>query len=486
MQGMSYLISPAVRAEKVVERFRSCEIPFAKGFWGLMDTAPLAQHTGTLVGAWVAVNREVRVPITPAYILVCYNDGPLAPLLHRAVTCDVETGLQDVKDEFNREVEAGAVCDVEKAQFDRIFTHRGESPAPPPPPPQEKAHLADLARRAGQVSLAELAKLFPAQENHPLGYVRTQLISHVEAPAGLRRGELVIHIHGGGFVAQSPKSHEAYVRHWAKDLRAPILSIDYSLAPEAWFPRAVDECFHVYMWALQNRAELGAGREGPVVIAGDSAGGNLAVAVALKAVMQNVRVPDGVVCAYPVMNVKLAASPSRLMALMDVLLPMGLMECCLDAYRGPRNDSVSNPLMSPLQATDEHLKRLPPIRIAAAELDPLLDDSVGFARRLKMLNHDAELQVIPDMPHGFLSLAYIGGGKGSLEASAVVVKFIGDLLHSDQPCHDDQIPTETSAVLHESGSLGHLAPQSDHFGRHADPQEGLSGDARPAEVRQEG
>ncbi|KAH0631668.1 hypothetical protein JD844_006118 [Phrynosoma platyrhinos] len=68
---------------------------------------------------------------------------------------------------------------------------------------------------------------------------------------------LVVHFHGGGFVAQTSKSHEPYLKSWAQELGAPILSIDYSLAPEAPFPRALEECFYAYCWALKNCHLLG-------------------------------------------------------------------------------------------------------------------------------------------------------------------------------------------------------------------------------------
>lgn len=76
---------------------------------------------------------------------------------------------------------------------------------------------------------------------------------NLEPPA---RG-LIIHCHGGGFVAQSSKSHEGYLRDWAKHLKVPILSIDYSLAPEAPFPRALEEVLYAYAWALKNSTILG-------------------------------------------------------------------------------------------------------------------------------------------------------------------------------------------------------------------------------------
>ncbi|KAF5308879.1 hypothetical protein FQR65_LT00579 [Abscondita terminalis] len=68
---------------------------------------------------------------------------------------------------------------------------------------------------------------------------------------------LMIHCHGGGFCAQSSQSHECYLRPWAKDLEIPILSVDYSLTPQAPYPRAVEEVVYAYSWALQNKHLLG-------------------------------------------------------------------------------------------------------------------------------------------------------------------------------------------------------------------------------------
>lgn len=103
------------------------------------------------------------------------------------------------------------------------------------PLPQDSKELSSFVRSEGPRSL-EL-RLRPQQ-----------------AP---RSRALVVHIHGGGFVAQTSKSHEPYLKSWAQELGAPILSIDYSLAPEAPFPRALEECFYAYCWAVKHCALLG-------------------------------------------------------------------------------------------------------------------------------------------------------------------------------------------------------------------------------------
>jgi len=144
---------------------------------------------------------------------------------------------------------------------------------------------------------------------------------------------LLIHCHGGGFVAQSSASHEVYLRRWSCDLDIPILSVDYTLAPERQFPSQLEEIFFAYCWALNNASLLGPTAE-RVCIAGDSAGGNLALAVAMMASERGVRPPDGVLSAYGSLVVKYTPSPSRILALMDPLIPLGAVSMCLGAYAG--------------------------------------------------------------------------------------------------------------------------------------------------------
>lgn len=80
--------------------------------------------------------------------------------------------------------------------------------------------------------------------------------------------ELIIHCHGGGFVAQTSLSHETYLRGWAISLGIPILSIDYSLAPEAPFPRALEEVLYAYAWALNHASTLLGSTAQKILLAG--------------------------------------------------------------------------------------------------------------------------------------------------------------------------------------------------------------------------
>lgn len=158
--------------------------------------------------------------------------------------------------------------------------------------------------------------------------------------AGKSRG-LIVHCHGGGFVAQSSRSHEIYLREWTQQLEIPILSVDYSLAPDAPFPRALEEVFYAYCWAVNHCELLGTTGEN-IILAGDSAGGNLCTGVAMKCIEYGMRPPNGIFLAYVPLLVEFVPSPSRLLCYMDPLLPFGFMMRCLKAYASTESCKYAN------------------------------------------------------------------------------------------------------------------------------------------------
>lgn len=181
-------------------------------------------------------------------------------------------------------------------------------------PPPLHCRLLSLVMRDGQQSL------LPAQVTN----------SCTPMPPSQ---ELVLHCHGGGFISQSAESHEIYLRDWAKLLNVPILSIDYSLSPESPFPRALEEVLYTYAWALNNCHKLGWTGE-RICVAGDSAGGNLALALCLKTIELGVRRPDAVFCAYTPIMLNACPSPSKVLTCIDPLIPLEFLLTCVHAYMG--------------------------------------------------------------------------------------------------------------------------------------------------------
>ncbi|VDM25842.1 unnamed protein product [Hydatigera taeniaeformis] len=124
-----------------------------------------------------------------------------------------------------------------------------------------------------------------------------------------------------------------YVRPWAEKLECPIISLNYSLAPESPYPRALDECFHAVCWVMANRERLGARPDARVVVCGDSAGGNLSLGVCLRAAALGLRSdvarPAGALIAYAPAILAYVPSPSRMLSICDPLLPIGVISRCI-------------------------------------------------------------------------------------------------------------------------------------------------------------
>ncbi|KAK2497987.1 hypothetical protein MC885_001055 [Smutsia gigantea] len=565
-----FAIDPELRGAEFERIIQNLDVHFWKAFWNITETEVLSS-LANMASATVRVSRllslppkALEMPLTADPKLTVTISPPLAhtgpgPVLVRLISYDLREG-------------------------------------------QDSEELSSLVKSEGPRSL----ELRPRPQQAP------------------RSRSLVVHIHGGGFVAQTSRSHEPYLKSWAQELGVPILSIDYSLAPEAPFPRALEECFYAYCWAVKHCAFLGPhmppvraqcpwprarapvpgmtkppskpGSTGErICLAGDSAGGNLCFTVSLRAAAYGVRVPDGIMAAYPATMLQSTASPSRLLSLMDPLLPLSVLSKCVSAYAGgetednsdsnqkalgvmglvrrdtalllqelrlgasswlnsflelsrqksqtnsvpvaePMRRSVSeaalaqpetplgtdslksltlhdlslrgsskttdtpelslsgetlgpstpsdvnfllrsedaseeaevrgeqstkdkahgggttfpegfhprrssqgatrmpfysspiakNPFMSPLLAPDSMLQSLPPVHIVACALDPMLDDSVMFARRLRSLDKRVTLRVVEDLPHGFLSLAALC--RETRQAAALCVERIRLIL----------------------------------------------------------
>jgi len=109
--------------------------------------------------------------------------------------------------------------------------------------------------------------------------------------------------------------------------------------------------------------------------------------------------------AYPSLNLTNAWSPSRLLSFFDVLLPLSVLELCLQSYI-PAEADARNPLISPLLMSDEQLATLPPLTCVVGSIDPLFDDAVTLATRLRRIGRaaDVRLEIYESMPHGFLHM----------------------------------------------------------------------------------
>lgn len=119
-------------------------------------------------------------------------------------------------------------------------------------------------------------------------------------PAKIEIETLIIHVHGGGFIATSSATHQNYLRQFANACpNAVVFSIDYRLAPANRFPCQVDDCWQVYCWLILNAKRAFGIEFKRVVLTGDSAGGNLILSMTLMCINRKFRVPDSLLPFYP-------------------------------------------------------------------------------------------------------------------------------------------------------------------------------------------
>lgn len=245
---------------------------------------------------------------------------------------------------------------------------------------------------------------------------------------------LILHIHGGGWMAMSSHTHENHTRKWAISTQTVVLSVDYRLAPEWQYPAAVEDCWAAYIWARSfAKAKLGVDAE-RVVIAGDSAGGNLALAVALRAIERGIKPPDGLLLIYPCLSTdSTRPTPSHLFSLEDLVLSHGIMRLSRESYVPADSHPATDPLLSPLYASDALLAQLPPIRILIGSNDPLVDDSWRFYERLQRLGVNSSLTVFEGLSHGLMNFDF----KLGLPEAQLAVNVAGQKLQELLQGHTD-------------------------------------------------
>jgi len=223
---------------------------------------------------------------------------------------------------------------------------------------------------------------------------------------------LIFHCHGGGYMAMSSFSHETYLRYWAKKTQLPIISVDYSKTPDYHYPVQLEECYQAYLWVLANaESEFGISLD-KIIFAGDSAGGNLVLALLFKAIENKIRLPDGVVLAYPATLLNFSPSPARIMSALDPLLNYRLLTLCGMQYYltkehiHVKNNAARNPFISPAMTPKSYLSQLPRTYISVGALDPLFDDSIYMAKRIEETNGRPfiKLEVFDSLGHGYLNL----------------------------------------------------------------------------------
>ncbi|CAL8089323.1 unnamed protein product [Calicophoron daubneyi] len=618
-RSVTSFLSPEERGLMVAKLTRNASVQFLKTFWSLGEHRVLCEGQNVILPT-VAVLHSFE--LTPRKLLMPVREGFTG--LRPASSSD--TGSKD-QIAVNFPVAHFGPAPVSV----RLLSHRVR-------PGMEWArpsllnsilsatNLSTKPNDAGSVSSMKCETMSntstPFKESHKAQ--KDSPNSATSPPGKIKKSTslsrcLLFHIHGGGFVAMSAQSQDVFLKPWAEFLDCPVFSVDYSLAPEAPYPRALEECYFAYCWAALNLERLGAAPDASIVVFGDSAGGNLALSLCLRIAYTGIKpFPAGVMVAYAPTLIAFTPSPSRMLSLADPLLPIGILSRCLLAYAGvdeallgsyspsaassgredvdessvddlhsrrhstlsdvmwnrllpsfwlnggrpspkisqsatmdslyspkspppPSGASLPNGLsdvltnfkgsdedvrketgltesctfnlsdsdsgdtqkneatsttsrlessrlrasheelkrepesdldrvraitfpqdyfLSPYLASDELMRQLPPLGILASHFDPFLDDCLELAKRASKLGIPVDLEIMDDLPHGFLNLAPLG--PEFHRASKAGMMMAKRLLEKNEPANqtDDPIPSPEISHANNSQNVGGKIPRS--------------------------
>lgn len=277
--------------------------------------------------------------------------------------------------------------------------------------PAEARQLAEAA-----AALAGPAPAMGRVEEHRVPVEGGEITVRVLVPNQGARG-VILYLHGGGWVIGTIDGYDTMARKLAERTSCAVALVDYRLAPEHRYPTAVDDCYAALEWTAARLGEITGKPDTPLIVAGDSAGGNLSAVVALRARDREGPEIALQVLVYPVTDADLAR-PSYGAEENQLLLTTDGMAWFWDHYV-PDVARRAEPDASPLRAAD--LSGLPPALVLTAEHDVLRDEGEAYAQRLQAAGVPVESHRVAGQMHGFLTMLLLPGSERGYQ---LVVKAI--------------------------------------------------------------
>ncbi len=243
-----------------------------------------------------------------------------------------------------------------------------------------------------------------------------QQFARIYKPAGIPAGAklpVVVYYHGGGWVIATVDTYDAAPRLMAKQLNAIVVSVEYRHAPEFKFPAQHDDAFAAYRWVLKNAASWG-GDPSKIALAGESAGGNLAVATAIYARDNRLTKPVHVLSVYPIANSSMTL-PSRKDSANAKPLNTAMLNW-FGYYYSTRKADQMDPRINLVKA---NLKGLPPTTIVNAQIDPLRSDGETLATAMRAAGDTVEQRTFPGVTHEMFGMGQVV--RGAYDANSYAI-----------------------------------------------------------------
>jgi len=277
----------------------------------------------------------------------------------------------------------------------------------------------------------------------PLPDVRTHPVSAGTVPAtwvdveGVPHDRVVLYLHGGAFVAETPQLHGALLARICREGKARGLMPSYRLSPEHRYPAALDDCMAAYRWLLDEGHDASR-----IVVAGDSAGGNLTLALLLRARDEGLPLPAGAVALSPVADLTYSGDSIQRNDGEDDMFSADMMDAMVPVYLAERRDLCTDPHVSPVFGD---YTGMPPLLLIVGSSELLLDDSVRVAQRCP----GAQLLVWNGMPHVFPAFDFLPEAR---EATERIGRFVRE-------CIAGEVEPQAAALTHAAPApSAHAAP----------------------------
>lgn len=260
----------------------------------------------------------------------------------------------------------------------------------------------------------------PEVENRRIPAPHGAIGIRVYRPSRSAAAPLVIYLHGGGWALGTLDTADGPCRDLARRTGRIVVSVAYRLAPEHRFPAGLEDALSAVSWLLEHAAEFGA-TPSDVALMGDSAGGNLAAATVAELASRDARLPSSLVLVYPVLA---RPDPLRFPSYAEnrdaPVVSAHTMQWFWDQYLPSPPPASEDPRIAPYFTP--HPERFPRTFIATAQLDPLRDEGLGFAARLRSAGVQVDSRAYPGAIHGFW---WLGGLLGqAAEVSDDIAAFL--------------------------------------------------------------
>ena len=291
-----------------------------------------------------------------------------------------------------------AVLDPDSATVYQAFQEAGRPPYETLTPAEARDYYLQ-ARLVTNPEPPELKSIAPLSIPSPAGAIPARIFT----PTKLRQADglapCLVFFHGGGWVIGDLDTHDVVCRKLAHEGELIVISVDYRLAPEHKFPAAAVDAIAATSWISENARRLGIDAS-RLMVGGDSAGGNLAAVVTLSARDINGPAIAGQVLIYPATDFAMT-HPSHSEPETSILLTHSVIKWFRDHYLNDPSDAADW-RASPARA--KSFAGLPPAYVLTAGADPLRDEGLEYAERLKAAGVAVTFKTFPGQFHGFFTM----------------------------------------------------------------------------------